>query len=131
MSEAIATKVRSMASWGATMKVIAGCLHMTPAEVWAQYRDAFEAGRATGDALLLQTQFKKAQEGNVSMLIWLGKQRLGQSDKVDTTSDNKLTVICATPYDDASKGVVIDNPNVNLNPPELLNDGNGNSNSGE
>jgi hypothetical protein len=26
-------------------------------------------------------QFKKAQEGNVPMLIWLGKQYLGQSEK--------------------------------------------------
>jgi hypothetical protein len=30
---------------------------------------------------LRRMQFKKAQEGNVPMLIWLGKQYLGQSEK--------------------------------------------------
>jgi hypothetical protein len=30
---------------------------------------------------LRQWQLKKAKEGNVVMLIWLGKQMLGQQDK--------------------------------------------------
>ncbi len=30
---------------------------------------------------LRRMQFKKAQVGNVPMLIWLGKQYLGQSEK--------------------------------------------------
>lgn len=31
---------------------------------------------------LLQKQYEMAQNGNVALLIWLGKQHLGQSDKV-------------------------------------------------
>jgi len=35
---------------------------------------------------LLQKQYDVAMSGNVTMLIWLGKQHLGQSDKVETKS---------------------------------------------
>ncbi len=37
--------------------------------------------RAAGNDLLRRKQFEVAMSGNVSMLIWLGKNRLGQSDK--------------------------------------------------
>ncbi len=37
--------------------------------------------RAQGADMLRQKQFEIALNGNVSMLIWLGKQRLGQADK--------------------------------------------------
>jgi hypothetical protein len=33
-------------------------------------------------------QYEIAMKGNVSMLIWLGKNELGQSDKMDTTNTN-------------------------------------------
>lgn len=35
-------------------------------------------------------QFEVAMGGNIAMLIWLGKQYLGQSDKSETTSVVKL-----------------------------------------
>lgn len=37
--------------------------------------------RTKGDNLLRQAQFKNAMEGNTSMQIWIGKNRLDQSDK--------------------------------------------------
>ena len=37
-----------------------------------------------GKASLRRLQWKSAQSGNVSMLIWLGKQYLGQSDKQES-----------------------------------------------
>jgi hypothetical protein len=36
--------------------------------------------RAKGDTLLREYQFKQAKKGNITMLIWLGKQRLGQKE---------------------------------------------------
>jgi hypothetical protein len=36
---------------------------------------------------LLKKQYDVAMSGNVSMLIWLGKQHLGQSDKAENTID--------------------------------------------
>jgi hypothetical protein len=39
--------------------------------------------RESGNQQLLGMQFQAAKEGSVPMLIWLGKQRLGQKDKKD------------------------------------------------
>lgn len=38
--------------------------------------------KAKGDELLRAKQYQTAMAGNVTMQIWLGKQRLAQSDKV-------------------------------------------------
>lgn len=37
--------------------------------------------KAKGEELLRVAQFKQAIGGNTTMLIWLGKQRLGQTEK--------------------------------------------------
>lgn len=39
---------------------------------------------------LFQKQFDVAMDGNVTMLIWLGKQYLGQSDKVTVQEEVEL-----------------------------------------
>jgi hypothetical protein len=41
-----------------------------------------------GKASLRRLQWKAANSGNTSMLIWLGKQYLGQSDKMETEAKN-------------------------------------------
>lgn len=46
-------------------------------EVKEMWEDAREGGKRS----LRRTQFKAALEGNPQLLIWLGKQYLGQSDK--------------------------------------------------
>ena len=56
------------------------------------FRSAIEKGKQGGKASLRREQWKLAQKGNASMLIWLGKQWLGQTDKVEqTTSFEDLT----------------------------------------
>ena len=50
----------------------------------AEFRGAIEKGRASLRNSLRRLQVKKALEGNVTMLIWLGKQLLGQSDRQST-----------------------------------------------
>jgi len=40
---------------------------------------------------LAQKQFEMAMEGSIPLLIWLGKQHLGQSDKQETKSEIKHT----------------------------------------
>ncbi len=44
-------------------------------------RDAFEFGKENGKASLRRMQFKGAESGNTTMLVWLGKQYLEQKDK--------------------------------------------------
>lgn len=45
--------------------------------------------RAKGDSLLRAKQFDTAMAGNVPMQIWLGKQRLEQSDKQQVKQETK------------------------------------------
>jgi len=47
----------------------------------AEFRGIIEKGQASLRNSLRRLQVKKALEGNVTMLIWLGKQLLGQSDR--------------------------------------------------
>ena len=45
------------------------------------FRDAFAKLSSRGKISIRRKQFEVAQSGNVTMLIWLGKQHLGQRDK--------------------------------------------------
>ena len=45
------------------------------------YSEFLTKGRDKGKIRLRQWQLKAAERGNVAMLIWLGKQILGQTDK--------------------------------------------------
>lgn len=56
------------------------------------FRQATQKGKANGKQSLRRKQYEVAMKGNSSMLIWLGKQWLGQTDKVEqTTSFEDLT----------------------------------------
>ncbi len=54
--------------------------------------------KANGNSLLKVAQFKKAMSGDNTMLIWQGKQRLGQRDRKDvdvTTKGESVAPLCA------------------------------------
>ncbi len=55
-----------------------GCSHDTLAR---RFKDELADGRLQGKASLRRKQYEIAMSGNTTMLIWLGKQALGQSDK--------------------------------------------------
>ena len=58
------------------------------------FTEYFKQKSAGGKMSLRRRQFTQANEGNSTMLIWLGKQWLGQSDKNDTPiADSSNTVI--------------------------------------
>ena len=57
------------------------------------FSDIFKTKSSGGKMSLRRRQFKSAEEGNVTMQIWLGKQYLGQTDKVEekiTNTEEKL-----------------------------------------
>ncbi len=61
------------------------------------FRGAWERGRENGKLSLRRMQLRRASEGNTAMLIWLGKQMLGQADapgtlKVASESNTKISV---------------------------------------
>jgi len=52
------------------------------------FADTIKKGKDKGRMSLRRLQFEKAQSGNTTMLIWLGKQMLGQKDKIETSENN-------------------------------------------
>jgi hypothetical protein len=46
----------------------------------ARYAEVWERGSAKGRVSLRRAQFRVAEAGNAAMLIWLGKQWLGQRE---------------------------------------------------
>ena len=61
-----------------------GCNEST---IRRRFAEAANRGRRDGQARLREKQMEVAHSGNPTMLVWMGKQILGQSDKqtVDTT----------------------------------------------
>lgn len=60
-------------------------------------QDAIERGRDKGAATLRRHQWQKATAGSDTMLIWLGKQMLGQRDVTDLNLSGGIRV--NTPVD--------------------------------
>lgn len=52
-----------------------------------QMKAAWDEGRALGLISLRRQQTQLAEKGNATMLIWLGKQLLGQRDNLELTGD--------------------------------------------
>jgi hypothetical protein len=77
---------------------IAACLGITEDTLYNRVKETFNLDfsvyraqkRAKGEGTLRELQLKAAQDGNVTMLIWLGKQYLGQSDKQDIKAELKI-----------------------------------------
>ena len=68
----------------------------------SEFCKAYKKGYANTKMRLSEIQVKKALEGNITMLIWLGKQHLGQSDKteIDHTSKGEQIVLNITSKED-------------------------------
>jgi len=80
-------KVEAIAKFCASEAEMAAELEISPA-AWKIYKHRFpelqetiDRGRAKGTLRLRRMQYKAAMDGNASMLIWLGKQLLGQRDE--------------------------------------------------
>lgn len=58
-------------------------------QTFAEYRDKKRASMKTA---LFKKQYDIAMAGNVTMLIWLGKNYLGQTDKQETTLEAGKTI---------------------------------------
>lgn len=55
------------------------------------FSDVYGEKRQAGKSSLRRSQFKKAMEGNPTMLIWLGKQYLKQADKHEIDQNTTMT----------------------------------------
>lgn len=53
------------------------------------FSEVFEQKRANGKISLRRAQMQTALAGNATLLVWLGKNWLGQSDKPETAIDTE------------------------------------------
>ena len=78
-------QVETLASIGCTVADIALVIGCSKDTLERRFAAAIEKGRASARGSLLKKQYELALSGNVTMLVWLGKQRLGQTDRAETT----------------------------------------------
>jgi len=73
-------QVKKLATLGCTNKEIGDFFGCSADLIEKSYSEFLTKGRAEMKMRLRQLQWKSAEKGNAVMLIWLGKQILGQSD---------------------------------------------------
>ena len=75
------TKIEQLASFGCTNKEMASFFGCSESLLKKSYSIFLTKGRDKGKIRLRQMQWKSAENGNVTMQIWLGKQILGQAEQ--------------------------------------------------
>lgn len=75
--------VRKLAQIHCTTEEIASVCGVSKDTIERRFMDILQDGRAKGRASLRRLQWDAAQKGNITMMIWLGKQLLDQRDKRD------------------------------------------------
>lgn len=85
-----------LASLGCTMREIATWFGVTESTLKYNFNDYIEKAFENTKQKLRQAQLKAALSGNVTMLIFLGKNYLGQSDSPTNVDNDKIL-----PWDDS------------------------------
>ena len=77
------TQIQKLASLGCTNKEMSEFFGCSADLLEKSYSEYLTKGRAEQKMRLRQLQWKSAEKGNVSMLIFLGKNILGQQDRLE------------------------------------------------
>lgn len=77
-------EVIKLASYGCSNVEIADFYGCDESLIRKSYSEYIRKGRASGKTRLRQLQWDSAEAGNVTMQIFLGKNILGQQDKIET-----------------------------------------------
>jgi len=75
-------EVEKLAALHATTEEMAAYFGIPANTLTSNFGDIITKAKASTKVSLRREQIKVALNGNVAMLIWLGKQYLGQSDKI-------------------------------------------------
>ena len=85
-------EVFKLASYGCSNVEIADFYGCDESLIRKSYSEFLTKGRAEQKIRLRQLQWKSAEKGNVTMQIFLGKNMLGQQDRIEQTElDEPLT----------------------------------------
>lgn len=92
--------IEALASYGCTIAEMAHFHKCDESTIRKRFKAEIEAGKSDGKIRLRKKQIEVALAGNVPMLIWMGKQILNQSERVDVdnvhdfgTGDFKIEVV--------------------------------------
>jgi len=79
--------IEKLASIHCTMAEIASTVGCSVDTLERRFAETIKRGKDKGKSSLRRIMWKKAQEGNPTMMIWLSKQHLGMSDKIEEKLD--------------------------------------------
>lgn len=82
--------VLDLAKIHCTMKEMAGICDCSVDTLERNFAEIISKGRQEGKMTLRRLQWNAAQRGNVTMMIWLGKQWLEQIEKIEQTVEAKI-----------------------------------------
>ncbi len=82
--------IENLAAIHCTNREIAEVLGVSVDTLQRNFPSFLTKGKAQGKIKLRRLQWQKAQEGNPTMLIFLGKQILGQKDQPFDDEDNQI-----------------------------------------
>tara|TARA_R100001463_G_scaffold3271_6_gene13485 strand:- start:3911 stop:4252 length:342 start_codon:yes stop_codon:yes gene_type:complete len=88
-------QIAKLASIHCSVDEIALIMNVSRDTIYRNYMDIVEQGRAKGKMGLRRKQWETAAKGNATMLVWLGKNWLGQTDEPQNPEDAK-----PLPWDD-------------------------------
>lgn len=80
--------LEKLASIQCTNDEICSIIKIDERTLQRRFADVIKLGREQGKASLRRLQWEAAKKGNTAILIWLGKQYLGQKDKIDFAEDD-------------------------------------------
>jgi predicted DNA-binding transcriptional regulator AlpA len=102
------TIVERAAAISCTTEEMAALLGVERTTLWRhiekdpEIAKAIEMGNGRGRATLRRLQWKAAEEGSPAMLIWLGKQVLGQQESISISADvNVHRILSEAPLTEA------------------------------
>jgi len=89
-------KMCAMQCTGEEIAGVLGCDYDTLSNaIWREkelsFTEYFKQKASVGKMSLRRTQYSTAMDGNPTMLVWLGKNWLGQTDKRDYVIDHTIT----------------------------------------
>ena len=119
-------QVSALASIGCTEEEMASVLDCSTKTLKRRFVQNIQQGRSNLRTKLRKKQIEIALSGNVTMLTWLGKNILGQADKVEMTGKDgaSLTPQPTTTFHFA-EGTIFKPPRNGHKPLEITVDGNG------
>ena len=89
--------VEKLASIHCTMEEIGSTVGCSVDTLERRFAEIIKRGKDKGKSSLRRLMWEKAQNGNVTMMIWLSKQTLGMRDRVENEivgpSDNSKRLV--------------------------------------